>query len=183
MFSTCLKCDCACLNEKKFLLCVGFLAQLIQGKPVEECVKCGNYAANLIIQRSGCTYPETPDYKWSYVSDVHKYGCVQILRSILVQQQQQNHTLCQVLLFFLSKGISIHSLLQWIYTPLHIHCTCIIILQADNRIVISYYLIYVCIFSYTCYATSFVINMYMIKRLKLHAYLNFSVHTSMSCLF
>nr|XP_034314455.1 adenosine kinase 2 isoform X1 [Crassostrea gigas] len=41
----------------------GFLAQLIQGKPVEECVKCGNYAANLIIQRSGCTYPETPDYK------------------------------------------------------------------------------------------------------------------------
>lgn len=164
------------------LLCVGFLAQLIQGKPVEECVKCGNYAANLIIQRSGCTYPETPDYKWSYVSDVHIYGCVQILRSILVQQQQ-NYTLCQVLLFFLSKGIIIHSLLQWIYTPLHIHCTCIIILQADNRIVISYYLIYVCIFSYTCYATSFVINMYMIKRLKLHSYLNFSVHTSMSCLF
>ncbi|XP_022319650.2 uncharacterized protein LOC111122288 isoform X1 [Crassostrea virginica] len=41
----------------------GFLAQLIQGKPVEECVRCANYAANLIIQRSGCTYPEKPDYK------------------------------------------------------------------------------------------------------------------------
>jgi len=38
----------------------GFLAQLVLGKTIEECVKGGNYAANVIIQRSGCTFPEKP---------------------------------------------------------------------------------------------------------------------------
>jgi len=38
----------------------GFLAQLVLGKSIEECVKYGNYAANVIIQRSGCTFPEKP---------------------------------------------------------------------------------------------------------------------------
>jgi len=41
----------------------GFLAQLVQEKDVDVCVKCGNYAANLIIQRNGCTFPEKPDFK------------------------------------------------------------------------------------------------------------------------
>ncbi|KAL8504483.1 hypothetical protein ACS0TY_015880 [Phlomoides rotata] len=41
----------------------GFLAQLILGKPVEESVRAGCYAANVVIQRSGCTVPEKPDYK------------------------------------------------------------------------------------------------------------------------
>ncbi|KAL5018378.1 hypothetical protein ScPMuIL_004100 [Solemya velum] len=40
----------------------GFLSQLIQGKEVGECVRCGNYAANTIIQRSGCTYPDQPNF-------------------------------------------------------------------------------------------------------------------------
>ncbi|GAB4833635.1 Adenylate kinase 2 [Ancistrocladus abbreviatus] len=40
----------------------GFLSQLVQEKPIEECVRAGNYAANVIIQRSGCTYPEKPDF-------------------------------------------------------------------------------------------------------------------------
>jgi adenosine kinase len=40
----------------------GFLSQLVQGKPVEECIRGGNYAANIIIKRSGCTYPEKPDF-------------------------------------------------------------------------------------------------------------------------
>jgi adenosine kinase len=40
----------------------GFLAQLIQGKPISECVRAGCYGANVIIQRSGCTYPEKPDF-------------------------------------------------------------------------------------------------------------------------
>ena len=35
----------------------GFLAQVVLGKPVEESVRAGNYAANVIIQRSGCTFP------------------------------------------------------------------------------------------------------------------------------
>ncbi|CAA6675522.1 unnamed protein product [Spirodela intermedia] len=29
---------------------------------IEECVRAGCYAANVIIQRSGCTYPEKPDF-------------------------------------------------------------------------------------------------------------------------
>lgn len=41
----------------------GYLSQLVQGKPIEDCVRCGNYAANLIIQRSGCTFPEKPTFQ------------------------------------------------------------------------------------------------------------------------
>lgn len=41
----------------------GFLSQLVLDKPIEDCVKAGCYAANVIIQRSGCTYPEEPDFK------------------------------------------------------------------------------------------------------------------------
>ncbi|KQK00411.1 adenosine kinase 2 [Brachypodium distachyon] len=40
----------------------GFLSQLVQGKSIEDSVKAGCYAANVIIQRSGCTYPEKPDF-------------------------------------------------------------------------------------------------------------------------
>ncbi|RDX91182.1 Adenosine kinase 2, partial [Mucuna pruriens] len=40
----------------------GFLSQLIQEKPIEECVRAGCYASNVIIQRPGCTYPEKPDF-------------------------------------------------------------------------------------------------------------------------
>ncbi|XP_047958772.1 adenosine kinase 2-like isoform X2 [Salvia hispanica] len=41
----------------------GFLSQLVLGRPIEDCVKAGCYAANVIIQRSGCTYPVKPDFK------------------------------------------------------------------------------------------------------------------------
>jgi adenosine kinase len=40
----------------------GFLAQLAQGKPIEECVRCGHWAGGVIIRRSGCAYPEKPDF-------------------------------------------------------------------------------------------------------------------------
>ena len=40
----------------------GFLSQLVQEKPIEDCVKAGCYAANVVIQRSGCTYPEKPNF-------------------------------------------------------------------------------------------------------------------------
>jgi adenosine kinase len=43
----------------------GFLSQLVCGKSIEECVRAGNYAANVIIQRSGCTFPATPDFVWA----------------------------------------------------------------------------------------------------------------------
>ena len=41
----------------------GFLSQLVLGQSVEECIRGGHYAANVIIKRSGCTYPEKPTFE------------------------------------------------------------------------------------------------------------------------
>ncbi|KAJ6819328.1 uncharacterized protein M6B38_402615 [Iris pallida] len=41
----------------------GFLSQLVKEKSIVDCVKAGNYAANVVIQRSGCTFPEKPDFQ------------------------------------------------------------------------------------------------------------------------
>jgi adenosine kinase len=38
----------------------GFIAQLIDGHSIAECVKCGQWAARKIIGRSGCTLPAGP---------------------------------------------------------------------------------------------------------------------------
>lgn len=35
----------------------GFLCQLVLDKSIEDCIRGGNYAANVIIKRSGCTFP------------------------------------------------------------------------------------------------------------------------------
>ena len=40
----------------------GFLSQLVQEKPIAECVRAGHFAARTIIQRSGCTFPKTCDF-------------------------------------------------------------------------------------------------------------------------
>eukprot|EP00117_Sycon_ciliatum_P037681 scpid77799/ scgid6209/ Adenosine kinase; Adenosine 5&apos len=40
----------------------GYLSELVRGSETSECVRCAHYAANLIIQRSGCTYPEVPNF-------------------------------------------------------------------------------------------------------------------------
>jgi len=40
----------------------GFLAALSLGKDIEACCKAGSYAASIVVQNSGCTYPEKPDY-------------------------------------------------------------------------------------------------------------------------
>ena len=40
----------------------GFLAALIKGKDVAASCKAGSYAASIVIQHSGCTYPAKPDY-------------------------------------------------------------------------------------------------------------------------
>eukprot|EP00996_Jenningsia_fusiforme_P000694 NODE_1627_length_1465_cov_63.043785_g1469_i0.p1 GENE.NODE_1627_length_1465_cov_63.043785_g1469_i0~~NODE_1627_length_1465_cov_63.043785_g1469_i0.p1 ORF type:complete len:341 (+),score=91.14 NODE_1627_length_1465_cov_63.043785_g1469_i0:76-1098(+) len=40
----------------------GFLSRLALGEDIESCVRAGNYAAGVIIQHSGCTYPEKPEY-------------------------------------------------------------------------------------------------------------------------
>jgi len=40
----------------------GFLAQLIKGRPMKDCIKCGIWAATHIIQRSGCTMDSDLQY-------------------------------------------------------------------------------------------------------------------------
>jgi hypothetical protein len=35
----------------------GFLSQLVQGKPLEKCLRAGHHAAHLIIQQSGASLP------------------------------------------------------------------------------------------------------------------------------
>lgn len=40
----------------------GFLARLVEGKPVPECVRSGNFAARTVIQFSGCTFPKTCNF-------------------------------------------------------------------------------------------------------------------------
>jgi len=40
----------------------GLLSQLVQGGSVEDCIRSANYAANYIIQQSGCTLADTPNF-------------------------------------------------------------------------------------------------------------------------
>ncbi|CAN1339255.1 Adenosine kinase 2 [Linum perenne] len=40
----------------------GFLSLLVQEKAIEDCVRAGSYAASVIMQRRGCTYPEKPEF-------------------------------------------------------------------------------------------------------------------------
>ncbi|CAN5962120.1 unnamed protein product [Sphagnum jensenii] len=40
----------------------GFLSQLVLGKSIHDCVCAGNYAANVVIQRPGCTFPLKPNF-------------------------------------------------------------------------------------------------------------------------
>lgn len=40
----------------------GFLSQLVQGRSLDECVRCGNYAARYVIQQWGCLLPEPPSF-------------------------------------------------------------------------------------------------------------------------
>lgn len=41
----------------------GFLSQLVRKKDVKTCLKCGNYAASVIIQHDGCSFPEVPTFR------------------------------------------------------------------------------------------------------------------------
>lgn len=41
----------------------GFMAQLYQDKPVDECVKAGIALSREVVKRSGCTFPEQFEFK------------------------------------------------------------------------------------------------------------------------
>ncbi|XP_026845228.1 adenosine kinase isoform X1 [Drosophila persimilis] len=40
----------------------GFLSQFVQGKSLDVCIRCGNYAAGHIIKNPGCTYTGEPQF-------------------------------------------------------------------------------------------------------------------------
>jgi len=40
----------------------GFLSQFVQGKSLDVCIRCGNYAAGHIIKNPGCTYSGAPQF-------------------------------------------------------------------------------------------------------------------------
>lgn len=40
----------------------GFLASFAKGLPIKDCVASGNYSASVIIQQSGCTFPDKPSF-------------------------------------------------------------------------------------------------------------------------
>jgi len=44
--------------------CGGFLAELVRGAPLEQCIKCGCYGAAAVIQNQGCTFPATCNYPY-----------------------------------------------------------------------------------------------------------------------
>lgn len=43
----------------------GFLAALVRGLSHAECCKAAAYAASVIVQHSGCTFPVKPDFTWA----------------------------------------------------------------------------------------------------------------------
>ena len=48
---------------KSYFMFVGFLAKYVQKQPLDECIRCGNYAASYIIQQSGVTLNDKPNYQ------------------------------------------------------------------------------------------------------------------------
>ncbi len=41
----------------------GFLAELINGRDLDKCVKCGCFAAGIVLRHEGCAFPERCDYQ------------------------------------------------------------------------------------------------------------------------
>jgi len=42
--------------------CGGYIAELIKGRSLEACIKCGCFAAGVVLRNDGCTFPEKCDY-------------------------------------------------------------------------------------------------------------------------
>lgn len=41
----------------------GFLAEYIRGKSLDDSIRCGCYATNIVLKHEGCTFPEVCGYK------------------------------------------------------------------------------------------------------------------------
>lgn len=57
--------DIVDLNGAGDAFCGGLLAGLARGVSLEEAIQAGHNCAYHVILRSGATFPETPDFKWS----------------------------------------------------------------------------------------------------------------------
>jgi len=68
-------------------LLVGFLAQMVQGGALEDCVRSANYAANYIIQQSGCQLPDKPNFSRDSVGFWVIYPTCYALFTILLPQE------------------------------------------------------------------------------------------------
>uniref|UniRef100_A0A3Q2Z4T9 Adenosine kinase n=1 Tax=Hippocampus comes TaxID=109280 RepID=A0A3Q2Z4T9_HIPCM len=44
------------------VMALSFLSGLVREKTLDQCVRAAHYAANVIIRRLGCTFPEKPDF-------------------------------------------------------------------------------------------------------------------------
>lgn len=53
------------LNGAGDAFCGGLLAGLARGVSLEEAIQAGHYCAYHVIRRSGPTFPDFPDFKWS----------------------------------------------------------------------------------------------------------------------
>lgn len=42
----------------QLLLFAGFISQILQGRSIDVCARCGVWAATQIIQQDGCTFPK-----------------------------------------------------------------------------------------------------------------------------
>ena len=40
----------------------GFFAQYLKGQPFEKCIDCGIWISQIVIQRSGCSFPDVVEY-------------------------------------------------------------------------------------------------------------------------
>ncbi len=40
----------------------GFFAQYLKGESIEKCIDCGIWISQIVIQRSGCTFPDKAEY-------------------------------------------------------------------------------------------------------------------------
>lgn len=40
------------------------------GKGIHDCIRAGNYAANIVIQRSGCSFPKKCNFHWNKSPDL-----------------------------------------------------------------------------------------------------------------
>lgn len=110
-----------------FFCNTGFLSELVQEKPLDQCVKAAHYAANVIIQRAGCSFPEKPDFKWGFVRKAFP-SAWNLIPTLPPQPQHISSTifykcnpqLCFTSSFFFSFNLSTHHFLSVLSSYAHL---------------------------------------------------------------